>query len=82
MKSSPSQQSKYVVLTPLLVFAAHAAESRTIWLILVVPLVGLDELDELEEGWDKDEEELSSSSLSIVMFSSLLFKGSYMVSKS
>jgi hypothetical protein len=53
MKSSPSRQSKYAVLTPLLVLAAHAAESRTILLIFVVPFSGLyelDELDELEDG--------------------------------
>jgi hypothetical protein len=50
MKSSPSRRSKYPVFTPLFVLAAHAAESRTILLILVVLFSGLEELDEFEEG--------------------------------
>jgi hypothetical protein len=52
MKSSPSRRSKYAVLIPLLVLAAHAAESRTILLIFVLPFSGVEELDELDEFED------------------------------
>jgi hypothetical protein len=59
--------------------AAHAAECRIMLLILVVHIGALDELEEVLNKYE--EEELSSSSHSIVVVSILLSKGSSIVSK-